>query len=190
MPHTEDRRVRMTKAAIRNSFIKRMAQQPIAKISVKSICEDAGINRSTFYAHYRDQYDLLRKVQQEVVAEIREYIAGKTFTDDAAVTVPVLTQVLEYARENAALFQVLLNEDGDMTFQNDLMVIAQDQMLKEIRTDSNLSPQTAKYLQRFAISGIMSVVEAWVENGTPEEPEQLAETITKLLFQGMPAFYR
>ena len=53
----EDRRIRITKKAIKESLIELLQEYPIAKISVKMICESADINRSTFYAHYNDQSD-------------------------------------------------------------------------------------------------------------------------------------
>lgn len=90
----EDRRVRITKAAIRESLIELMSTYPLSKVSVKMICEKADINRSTFYAHYQDQYDLLHKIQKEVIADIRTYLAGKTFTDDSTVTLPLLRRCL------------------------------------------------------------------------------------------------
>lgn len=186
----EDRRVRITKQAIRESLIELMAEYPISKISVKMICEAADINRSTFYAHYTDQYDLLRKLQQEVIADIRLYISGKSFTEDSAITVPLLTQVLEYARDNTTLLRVLLDNDRDRAFQNDLMLVAQDQMMEELQSDVVLDPRTAKYLQYFALSGFVSILKTWLDEGTPEPPEHMAEMITKLLFQGMSAFYR
>ncbi|WP_286946022.1 TetR/AcrR family transcriptional regulator [Acetobacterium sp. UBA5834] len=41
-----------------------METRPISKISVKMICETADINRSTFYAHYADQYALLTQLEE------------------------------------------------------------------------------------------------------------------------------
>lgn len=191
-PHKarEDRRVRITKQAIRESFVELMGRYPISKISVKMISESADINRSTFYAHYADQYDLLHQIQKETISDIRAYIADKTFTKGSQITTPILAQVLEYARDNAAVFIVLLNDNSDMTFKNDLMLVAHDQALKEIRADANLDPQTSKYLQHFAIDGLMSIIQTWLEDDAPEEPEQLAEIVTRILFQGMSAFYR
>ena len=45
-----------------------MTQQhrPIGKITVREICEGAGVHRSTFYAHYQDVYDLVEKVEQSM----------------------------------------------------------------------------------------------------------------------------
>lgn len=59
-PKKEDRRVRYTKQAIRDGFLRLLAEKPIEKISVTEICREADINRGTFYAHYSDPYELKR----------------------------------------------------------------------------------------------------------------------------------
>ena len=58
---TNDHRTRVTKMLIRKAFTSLLSQKPIQSISVKELCELAGINRGTFYSHYTDIYDLLRK---------------------------------------------------------------------------------------------------------------------------------
>ncbi len=186
----EDRRVRLTKLAIRESLIELMQKNPISKISVKMICEAADINRSTFYAHYTDQYDLLNKIQQEVVSAIMVQIFVKEFTQETEATVPVLTQILEYAEENKALFRVLLSENGDSSFQDELVLLAQQKSLQEIRERKHLNENMSRYLECFAVSGCLSIIRKWLDDDCPDEPEKLAELITKLLFQGISWFYR
>ena len=34
----------------------------------------ADINRATFYTHYTDQFDLLRKISDELIADITSYL--------------------------------------------------------------------------------------------------------------------
>ena len=185
----EDRRVRITKQAIKESLIELMQKCPISKISVKMLCETADINRSTFYAHYADQYDLLRKIQEEIILSIKEYVFDKRFTERSEITIPVLIQILEYAKANTALFKVLLSENGDFSFQDELMFLAQEKTIEEIREDQRLDDRTAKYLEIFAISGFMSIIRKWLEDGAFDEPEKLAELITNLLFQGVSSYY-
>ena len=48
-----------TKQAIKASFIKLLNEQPLNKISVRSIVEDCGINRNSFYYHFQDIYSVL-----------------------------------------------------------------------------------------------------------------------------------
>ena len=49
-----DRRVKYTKMVLRNALIKLLETKPISRITIKEICEEADINRTTYYAHYTD----------------------------------------------------------------------------------------------------------------------------------------
>ena len=60
-----DRRVKYTIEMLKGRFGGGNAKEHISKISVKSLCELADINRSTFFTrHFRDQYDLLHHIEQ------------------------------------------------------------------------------------------------------------------------------
>ena len=49
----------LTKNALAASMKKLMREKPFDKISVSDICIDCGINRKSFYYHFRDKYDLV-----------------------------------------------------------------------------------------------------------------------------------
>lgn len=61
--------VRFSKAdqAIRQSFIDLLKVKKFDRISVKMIIDKAAINRSTFYAHFLDKYDLMDQLQEELL---------------------------------------------------------------------------------------------------------------------------
>ena len=50
-----------TEKAIKASFLKLLNERPLTKITVRDIVEDCGINRNSFYYHYRDIPALLGK---------------------------------------------------------------------------------------------------------------------------------
>ena len=54
-----DLRVIKTKKILFDTLLKLMKQKNFEKIKISDICEEALINRSTFYAHYEDKYELL-----------------------------------------------------------------------------------------------------------------------------------
>ena len=54
----EDRRIVRTRASIADAFLALRRKKPLERITVRELCEAAGINKSTFYTHYRDIYDL------------------------------------------------------------------------------------------------------------------------------------
>ena len=70
----ENRRVKMTKAMLNESFLKYLEEKPISRITVKEICEDADVNRSTYYVYYSDPYDQLHKIEDALIQEQAVYI--------------------------------------------------------------------------------------------------------------------
>ena len=84
-----DLRVEKTRRSIINGFLELRARKPLEKIRVRELCEKAQINKSTFYDHYRDVYDLAEQLEDEA---IRSYL-------DIAHPEYVLTDVAGFVRE-------------------------------------------------------------------------------------------
>ena len=78
-----DARVRYTVHMIQNVFLELLKEKPVAKITVKEICEHAEINRSTFYKHYQDVYDLMEKLENEAVEAFEKLLPCKAKTWDS-----------------------------------------------------------------------------------------------------------
>lgn len=69
-----DKRVQKSKSCIINTFLEIRAKKPLEKITVTELCKKAEINKSTFYVHYHDIYDLSEQLEKEVVDSILESI--------------------------------------------------------------------------------------------------------------------
>ena len=70
-----DLRVEKTEKGIKNAFIELRSRKPLEKITIKELCESAQINKSTFYSHYKDIYDLSDHLEEEVVASITNSVS-------------------------------------------------------------------------------------------------------------------
>lgn len=70
-----DLRTEKSKQAITQAFLALRARKPLEKITVRELCDQARINRSTFYAHYKDVYDLSDQLENDVVRTVLESIA-------------------------------------------------------------------------------------------------------------------
>lgn len=185
----EDRRIRITKLAIKESLVELMQKDPISKISVKMICDAADINRSTFYAHYQDQFDLLTKIEKEIITDIKDHVFSINFVEHSVNSVTLFTQMLDYVKVNAPLFKVLLSGNGDASFQNELMYMGQEKLIAELSEENQLNPRLIKYLELYAISGVTSIVYQWVSDGCVDDTTQLSEMIYSLLLNGVKGFY-
>lgn len=69
-----DLRIEKTKKSIINSFLALRSKKELEKITIKELCEMAQINKSTFYAHYHDIYDLSEQLEKELVTSLMEEI--------------------------------------------------------------------------------------------------------------------
>lgn len=174
-----DRRVKYTRNMLKNALVQLMKQQHISTISVKALCELADINRSTFYAHYNDQYDLLHQVEQEVMDNVRRYLK-KVMTEGFDIKAPVivLTCIFEYAKENSELFQVLLSENSDHVFQKDVIELSQ---IVSTRNNDSLDERTKEYITEFRTAGCISISQKWLKDGTVESPEEMSDLIGRLM---------
>lgn len=65
-----DYRIEKTKKSIYNAFIELRSKKPLEKLTVKELCEAAQINKSTFYTHYKDVYDLSDQIESEIVSSV------------------------------------------------------------------------------------------------------------------------
>ena len=58
----EDMRTKRTKKALKKAIASLILEESIETISVTDICNEAEINRVTFYTHYNDKYELLHEL--------------------------------------------------------------------------------------------------------------------------------
>lgn len=175
-----DRRVKYTLMVIKESFVRLLRQKPISKISIKEICEDADINRATFYAHYLDQYDLLRQIENELIDGINHYLNSYDFKGKMDAPVEMLEKILEYIKKNSGLFDLLLNSNGDIQFQQEVTKIIGEQHFSSIAEDK----EDSEYMFLFFASGSIGIIKKWLKDGMKKPTREMAELILKIAIDG------
>jgi AcrR family transcriptional regulator len=68
----EDLRVRRTRKLLQQAMIEGTLEKGFAALTVRDITERAMVNRSTFYRHYIDKYDLLEQHMNAMYAQLEE----------------------------------------------------------------------------------------------------------------------
>ncbi|MEK4299751.1 TetR-like C-terminal domain-containing protein [Oceanobacillus sp. FSL W8-0428] len=175
-----DRRKRYTRMALKNSLMELLKEKPVSSITIKEICEHADINRSTFYSHYADQYDLLTHVEDEIIDELNQALLQYDYTQEKEA-LAMLKYLLEYVYSRHEHFRILLSEHGNKRFTHKVMYAAQTHIMNDFNEpEHRMSEIAAKYLTIYSVSGSITVIEYWLENGMKESADEMAKIITEI----------
>jgi AcrR family transcriptional regulator len=183
-----NRKVKYTKMVLKESLIKILKEKAIARISITELCEEADINRATFYTHYSDQYDLIKQIEGELINDINMYLENYPFNENESESLQVMEKLLEYIKENGEVCSVLLSDNGDRNFQKEVMLIVQRKCIKEWTTKKSMNIEVAKYLYSYATNGSIGIILKWFEDGMERSTHEMAEMVIKLTNQGLSAF--
>ena len=109
MAEKTDRRIRKTKAQLRRGLAKLLKEKTIKEITVKELVEEVDINRSTFYLHYTDIYDLLEQTENDLKNEILE-IVNNDQRLRMEETMPYITELFGFIADNREPYLEQLDE--------------------------------------------------------------------------------
>lgn len=179
----KDRRVKYTIMMLNNALIELLQKEHISKISVKALCEMADVNRSTFYSHFSDQYDLLRYTNHEVIKNIKNHLDKQHLDRKKPISIETLDQLLVYVKENANLFKALLSDNCDPDIQKEIM-----NALMVYQTYEGIDTRTRNYLAAYGLTGCISVLQLWLRDGMPESTTRMAEIIIQAIDKGITTF--
>lgn len=185
---TTDRRAKYSRMVIEKSFIQLLEIKPISKITIKEICAGADVNRATFYAHYLDQDDLLHQIENDLIDDVNQYLNSYDPQSMMGAPVEMLEKILEYVKANAQLFDLLLNANGDIQFQQEIIkILGQRQLLPQAISEA-ISKEDAEYVFLFFAHGCIGVVKQWLTDGMKKPANETAELVLRIMIKGRKAF--
>ncbi|MGG3693725.1 TetR/AcrR family transcriptional regulator [Heyndrickxia ginsengihumi] len=173
-----DRRIAKSQTAIKNAVIELMAEKSFDDITIQDIADRANVNRGTIYLHYTDKYDLLDKMIEEHIDNLRELCqlaADMTFQEGNYVW-------YEYFEQNYLFFSTMLASKGAPYFRSRFLELVVDEFKPEVDTagEKNKGLNEEVILQFFG-SAVVGAVEWWFKNGMPLSARAMAEQTGALL---------
>ena len=180
-----DRRVRKTRATLRQCLGQLMKEKKIQDISVKELAELADINRGTFYLHYRDVYDLLSGIEAEMFSQFNEILDRHRPEEIKEHPQKLILDLLVFIRSNADLTQILMGPNGDIQFLNQLREVFRGKIVEPwSRALHGQRQKNYQYWWSFITEGSLGLINLWVENGTDLPPEDLAALMERMILGG------
>ncbi|GKX68003.1 TetR/AcrR family transcriptional regulator [Inconstantimicrobium mannanitabidum] len=170
-----NQRVMLTKRLISEALLEMLKTRNINKISIRELCQVAGVNRTTFYNHYGSQYDVLNEIAEA-------YIQNTSFTiiNDLAVGKNIdecLTKVLEYIKDHVEFIKLVLDQDNyDLMNHIKISLPQFDQMVIRNLPES-LELDKKKAIASYVQYGTVRLLKEWIGSDCLKSPEEEAKLI-------------
>ena len=188
---SSDRRSLRTKKLIKEAFSELLEEKSLNNISIIDLTARADINRGTFYLHYKDKYDLLERIENEIIEALHEQTKNVSYLDllnanFINMPAPFMINIFKYFKENSTFIKTILGPKGDPLFHNKLKKLIEANLfmkiIKSINQDTILIPE--KYFLNYVISAHIGVIQHWLESGMKESPEEMALILSKMFYLG------
>ena len=164
IPNNKKRKASVEK--IEKTFVQLIQKKNIEEISVSTICELSGLNRSTFYSNYIDIYDLAEKVKKQMEEQFAEF----QLSNNAKQDYDGYLNMFRYIKENQIFFKTYFKlESITMSLPTEYHV-----ELAEKYYDNKF----IDYHIEFFRAGLNAVIKKWLNGGCKETPEEINDIIT------------
>ena len=175
------KKITKTQKKFEESLLKLMETKKFEAITVNDITELADVNRSTFYRHYFDKYELLEKVEDNILNDVLTYqsniinsINKNEITKDFKLTDYVSTDKNFFIvyKEHLNEIKILLGYNGSNSFRKKIRLTMIDIFKQTFNLASfNASNQEIELLFQFLVGSFVSILDYWTDNQelTPTE---------------------
>lgn len=167
-----DQRVRYSKMVIKNVFMEKLREKPIDKITVSEICSGAEINRATFYKYYENPYDLLDKLEWELIDNLEQKLIREEADEFTAVIRIVLTEI----KDNHDIYNLLMSDSVDSEFRDRIFAHCYEYNIRTInKFFSGLSEEKREWIYYFIAEGCNGILTRWLKSGMSMPIEEVVE---------------
>ncbi|BBI33303.1 TetR/AcrR family transcriptional regulator [Cohnella abietis] len=183
-----DRRVMRTQQLITEAFLSLVQEKQFSEIIVKDITDKANVNRSTFYSHYQDKFDLLDKIILTKLSTLRclSENTDKSYQPNFEVPDPYLVALFEHLTSNEKFYSIILTRLPDSSLSAKMTEAIRDFFYMQISNSDrgkNLLIPLDILLDSIS-SSVMGVIKKWLEQQRIYSSHYMALQLTRLSILG------
>lgn len=169
------------------ALIELLEHKDLEYITVKELCQQAGVNRSTFYLHYDTISDLLNETMETINQRFLSYFSlrGENFQgemesmelqDLVFVTREYLLPYLRFIRDNKKVYRAAFRNPNGMQVQaryGDLKQYILGPVLERFHIPEEHRP----YYMAYYVEGIIAIIKEWLRQDCKDDVEMIANII-------------
>ena len=167
------------------ALIELLEKKEFEYITVKEICEKAGVNRSTFYLHYETIGDLLDECVEYKhdectrryamhLTDIKKRLQSENLEDLIFISPEYLQPYLEFVKNNKRLFKAVLSQPAVFKAEETFRRMFTD-IFSPILDRFRLTERDKPYIISFYISGIMAIISEWIRGDCADTVERVTD---------------
>ena len=190
-----DLRIRRTHHFLQAAMIELIAEKGFEAITVGDLTGRAMINRTTFYRHYQDKYDLVAKIFEETANHLVEQMKPLHKDPrhmDTQNPPEIWIQFFEHVAEHARLYRAMLGKNGSSWFaarmrEHTIKLMLERERLWEQQGGPRpqIDPAIPKALPVMQLSHVLiGTIVWWLESERSYTPRQIATWFWRFAFYG------
>ncbi len=182
-----------TAALMDKAFLELLNTKDFEYITVKEICQKAGVNRSTFYLHYETIGDLLDESIEFMNREFNSYFEDnndfkidKIGQEDIEklflITPQYLLPYLKYVKENKRFYKTAIEKSKLLGSQGKFDSLFQN-IISPIMERYKIPQEKRIFILTFYIEGIIGTIKLWLKNDCKEDVAFISEIISSCVIK-------
>lgn len=175
------------------AFLELLEKKDFAYITVKEICEKAGVNRSTFYLHYETLEDLLSESVEYMNEQFLAYMEQDTdvfitsikerpISELYLITPKYLTPYLNYIKEHKRLFLTATKNANALRLEESYKGMFRF-VFMPILERYQVPDKYRKYMMVFYVQGLMAIITQWLKNDCKDTIEEIIDVMQRCVRQ-------
>ncbi len=167
----------ITKKALAGAFRELLEEKPISKITISDITDRAGVNRHTFYYHFKDINDMIAWTFSTKIKELLdEHICYDNWQNAFGV-------LLDYCSQRRKFILAVYHSDSKehvLRLFNEWVYTLLRRVLEEQSIGMHVYDSDKDYIARFYQFGFVGMLISWLDTGMMEDPEVLIKQLAIL----------
>lgn len=176
-----DLRVVKTKKNLYNSLLNLMGNKTFEEIKVSDICENALINRSTFYSHFNDKYELLYSLISDLKIELESLLKeNENIKNTKEYYIKMIEILLNHIDENIYVYSAIINNNKNSIVM-DMIYNTLNASIKENLSKEKSLNIPVDFISSFYIGAVINVGIDYLKNPKANSKEKVIEYLNQLL---------
>ena len=168
----------VTKRALEQSLKNLLLKKPLTKITVADIADDCGINRMTFYYHFKDIYELVEWICYEDAAKVLG--DNKTYDTWQEGFLDLFELVLENKDFIMNVYNSVSKEHIE-TFLYKLTFKLMEDVVEEQAKDMNVNDMDKYFIANFYKYAFVGLMLEWIKDGMKKDPKKIIEKLSAVI---------